>query len=203
MRKILTQWRSIMDKLDELEAELEVAGNRVPTEFMCQLLIAGEDRRFYYHPGVDPIALLRAFWRTYYCRSREGGSTIAMQLVRTISARYEVSWGRKIREIILALMVTSRIDRSRIPILYLWCAYYGTGMDSLTQAYDTLMLSPGNISRIEQAKLIARLKYPQPKRRCNIKDHFIQVRTKHLRQLTKRKRFGVRILRYGTISNTR
>ena len=40
-----------------------------------------EDRRFYQHPGVDPIALARAAWTTYVARERPvGGSTITMQL---------------------------------------------------------------------------------------------------------------------------
>ena len=42
-----------------------------------------EDRRFYRHPGVDPIGLVRAAWTTYVRRSRVvGGSTITMQLAR-------------------------------------------------------------------------------------------------------------------------
>ena len=41
-----------------------------------------EDRWFYWHPGVNPVALARAAVRTYGGSARQGGSTITMQLAR-------------------------------------------------------------------------------------------------------------------------
>ncbi|NAW32804.1 hypothetical protein FGF87_23565, partial [Salmonella sp. sc-h43] len=42
-----------------------------------------EDRWFYYHPGFNPLSLLRGFWRSYIRGARlQGGSTLTMQLAR-------------------------------------------------------------------------------------------------------------------------
>lgn len=67
--------------MDAARAELEVADLR-PNRQMCALLVAGEDQRIALHPGVDPLALCRAAWRTYGrgrvggCRSSEAAATI-------------------------------------------------------------------------------------------------------------------------------
>ena len=92
---------------------------------MCSLLILGEDHRFYFSPSVDPAALCRATWRTGSCGHREGGSTIAMQLVRALTRKYDKPILRKTREISLAVQLTQYIPREDIPGLCLWVAYYG------------------------------------------------------------------------------
>ena len=122
---VFAEWRRVRTSIDSLEKEIEKAAFPCPTQRMCKLLIAGEDHRFNRHPGVDAVALCRAVWNTYFHGSRQGGSTIAMQLVRTLTGRYERTVLRKISEIVLAVCVTQHVPKGRIPLLYLWCAYYG------------------------------------------------------------------------------
>jgi membrane peptidoglycan carboxypeptidase len=129
---------------------------------MCEFLIVGEDRRFYRHLGVDVLALCRAVWKTVFCGSRQGASTIAMQLVRTIMGRHEKTWRRKLIEIILAMRLSQRVSKDRLPVLYLWVAYYGWGMNNFRQACSRLGIDPRSVSIFEAAKLVARLKYPEP-----------------------------------------
>ena len=130
---------------------------------MCESLILGEDRRFHFHPGVDPVALCRATWKTFFCGARQGASTIAMQLVRTITGRYEKTWGRKVHEIILAFGLTQYIQKDRLPIMYLWIAYYGSEWINFKQACSRLRIDPHCIDSFEAARLLARLKYPEPR----------------------------------------
>ena len=133
------------------------------TPRMCKFLILAEDRRFRCHPGVDPWALCRAVWKTYFCNSRQGGSTIAMQLVRTILERRQPTLFRKAREIVLAVILSNYAIKNQLPALYLWCAYYGWRMNSFVEACTRLQIDTATISSIEEALLIARLKYPQPR----------------------------------------
>ena len=86
---------------------------------MCRLLVVGEDHRITRHPGVDPLALCRAAWRTYFRGRREGGSTVAMQLVRLLTGRFERSWQRKAAEMILAMLMTRHVPSDELPALYL------------------------------------------------------------------------------------
>ena len=160
---IRDQWTSLVQKLDQLEADLGASPHPKPTPRMCRLLIAAEDHRFARHPGVDPLALLRACWQTYFGRSRQGGSTIAMQLVRTLTDRRERTWRRKVAEILLALKLSSYVPRIRLPIYYLWVAYYGWDMEGFPRACSRLGLEPSSSTLAEDAQLIARLKYPQPR----------------------------------------
>ena len=161
--QIRAQWRSLRASIDKLESEILNTDLPRPTPRMCELLIVAEDHRFDRHPGVDPWALCRAAWKTYFCDSRQGGSTIAMQLVRTISGRREMTWQRKIIEIFLAVRLSRYVPKDRLPILYLWCGYYGWNMDNFSDACSRLQLDPVSSNVSDEAQLIARLKYPQPK----------------------------------------
>ena len=151
--QITIEWKQLRHAVDKLESELASSSFPLPSPEMCEFLIRGEDRRFHYHPGVDPVALCRAAWKTVFCGSRQGASTIAMQLVRTISGRYEKTWRRKVREIILAFGLTQYISKDRLPVMYLWIAYYGSGMINFKQACTRLHIDPHCIDSFEAAKL--------------------------------------------------
>ena len=161
--QIRTQWERLRASIDKLESEILNTDLPRPTPRMCKFLILAEDHRFDKHPGVDPLALCRAAWKTYFCGSRQGGSTIAMQLVRAISGRREMTWKRKVVEILLAVRLSRYVPKDRLPILYLWCAYYGWNMDNFSGACSRLQIDPVSSTLSDEAQLIARLKYPQPK----------------------------------------
>ena len=73
--------------LDEIAPDLQHA------------VVAVEDRRFYYHPGIDPIGLGRAVVRDVRGGGRvEGGSTLTQQLARTLFLSNVRTFGRKIKE---------------------------------------------------------------------------------------------------------
>ena len=176
-------WEVLRQKVDGIVAEIDSSDCPKPTHRMCEFLMAGEDHRFYSHPGVDPIAMCRAIWKTVFCDCRQGGSTIAMQLVRTVTRRYEWTCRRKLVEIILAVRLTRHLGRERLPVLYLWVAYYGWGMNNFTQACSRTLIDPLSASDLESALLVARLKYPEP--RCLHQEHLRRIyrRASHLMSL--------------------
>lgn len=171
---IKVQWQQLCDSINKLEMEIAQTDFPIPTPQMCKFLIVGEDRRFYRHPGVDPFSLCRALWKTFFCDVRQGGSTIAMQFVRTMTGRYEKNWRRKFIEIFLAVHLMRYVSRDRLPILYLWVAYYGWKMNNFKQACLRLGINPESVSLFEAAKLVARLKYPEPQK-CS-PEHFRKIR---------------------------
>lgn len=70
--------------------------NQLPSE-MKDAMVAVEDRRFRYHPGIDPIGIARSFWvRLRDGRFSQGGSTITQQLTRNIYLNNNKEFGRKI-----------------------------------------------------------------------------------------------------------
>ncbi len=180
---IKAQWEHLYKSIKKLELEIAQTDLPIPTHQMCKLLIAGEDHRFYQHPGVDLFALCRAFWKTSICGIRQGGSTIAMQLVRAVTGRNEQTLSRKIIEIYFAIRITRYVSRDRLPILYLWVAYYGWRMNNFQQACTKLDIDPKSINVFEAAKLVARIKYPEP-RECST-EHYAKIlrRARHLIRL--------------------
>ena len=172
--KISEDWMQLKKEVDRVWRDYSCHRKDQPNAQMCRLLIVGEDHRFKYHPGFDPIALCRAAWRTAFRGRREGGSTIAMQLARVLTRKYDATILRKTHEIALAVWLTRYVPREDLPGLYLWVAYYGWRMNNFRQACDRQGINPASRDLYTAAKLVACLKYPQPrivsaKRRWKIK----------------------------------
>ena len=75
-------------------------------QVMKDAMIAVEDRRFYRHPGVDPIGVARSVKVRFNTgRWSQGGSTITQQLARNIFLTNTRTFGRKFREMVLALAI--------------------------------------------------------------------------------------------------
>lgn len=195
--RLSAQWKSLLRSVDALERDIERDPHPKPTARMCQLLIQAEDHRFPLHPGVDPLALCRALWQTYFRGSRQGGSTIAMQLVRTLTDRRERTWQRKIVEIILAVKLSAYVPRSRLPIYYLWAAYYGWDMEGYPRACSRLNLTPASTTLAEEAQLIARLKYPEPRYAHAVQTRRIRSRARYIVAVAARRRATKRYVMRG------
>jgi len=91
-------------------------------------VIATEDRRFYSHFGIDPIGMARAAFADLRAgHIVEGGSTITQQLAKIVFLTPERSFGRKIRETLLALWLEHKFTKDQILEIYLNRAYFGAG----------------------------------------------------------------------------
>lgn len=101
--------------------------DQLPSQ-MKDAMVAVEDRRYYMHPGVDPIGITRSLYvRAVNGRWTQGGSTITQQLARNIYLNSNKEFGRKIREIILALAMETKFSKDQILELYLNKVYFGGG----------------------------------------------------------------------------
>jgi len=95
-----------------------------PVRF-AEATIALEDKKFYYHPGVDPIAIFRAFWQNLKKGRRiSGASTIAMQTARLQNPSPRTYY-YKTREALTALFMTIRYGREDVLKHYLKIIPYG------------------------------------------------------------------------------
>jgi len=104
--------------------------------------IATEDANFFVNPGVDIRGIVRALYLNRQGNVRSGGSTITQQLARNVllspEERSEQSYGRKIREAILAFRLSRQFSKDQILGLYLNEVYYGNmayGIEAAAQGY--------------------------------------------------------------------
>jgi penicillin-binding protein 1A len=105
----------------------------VPIDLMPRHLInaalAIEDRRFYFHWGIDPMGLTRAVVTNLRTgRVVQGGSTITQQLAKNIILNSERTLSRKVEELVLALWLEMRLSKPDILELYLNRVYFGAGV---------------------------------------------------------------------------
>ncbi|WP_395645073.1 penicillin-binding protein 1C [Terricaulis sp.] len=143
---------------------LEARLDDIDPEFQRRL-IAVEDARFWFHPGVDPIALARA--SVSYLRSgrvTQGGSTITMQLARLLEPRPRTIQS-KLVEILRAIQIERRLSKRQILAAYLTMAPYGgnlEGVRAASRAY--FQRDPQWLDDAEMALLIALPQAPEARR---------------------------------------
>ena len=108
------------------ELRLPAEGNEFP-KLLRDATVAIEDRRFYRHEGVDYEGVIRAAVKNFVSRKTvQGGSTITMQLVRTLYISRERTYERKIREAKLAEELENEHSKEWILDKYLNSVPYGT-----------------------------------------------------------------------------
>ena len=121
-------------------------------------IIAIEDVRFYYHPGVDFIGILRALIHDIKAGGmKQGGSTITQQLAKMLFLKPEKSLKRKIREAALSVTIEKRYTKDEILGLYLNQAYFGTRAYGIEAASQTYFGKSTKELTIGEAALIASL----------------------------------------------
>ena len=104
-----------------------------PPDRVIRMTLALEDRRFWSHPGVDPIAVLRAIWQHLRGGHGSGASTLAMQVARMQHPRPRTLWAKAI-EAGTALALTVRYGRAAILAQYVRLAPYGESSHGIAHA---------------------------------------------------------------------
>jgi penicillin-binding protein 1A len=129
---------------------------------LINAILSIEDRRFYYHFGIDPIGLLRAFVvNTMHGNVRQGGSTITQQLAKNLFLSHERTYKRKIQEALLALWLEHELTKDEILAAYMNRVYMGAGtygVDAASQVY--FKKSAKNLTIKESAILAGLLRAP-------------------------------------------
>jgi penicillin-binding protein 1C len=131
-----------------------------------KLLLAYEDRRFWSHSGVDPLALGRAALQLG-TRGHivSGGSTITMQLARLMEPRHERSVYAKLRQMVRAVQLERQLSKDDILDLYLALAPFGGNLEGIRAASIAYFgKEPKRLSLAEAALLVALPQSPERRR---------------------------------------
>ncbi|MDM8517641.1 transglycosylase domain-containing protein, partial [Desulfobacterales bacterium HSG16] len=107
--------------------------NQIP-ERVAAATLAIEDHRFYSHPGIDPVAVLRAVWQNLSSSRRiSGASTLAMQVARMQNPGRR-TYFRKSVEAVTAVFLTLRFGRKEVLKQYLALVPYGNDIHGIACA---------------------------------------------------------------------
>jgi penicillin-binding protein 1C len=147
-----------------------------------RMLVAYEDRRFYDHRGIDPIALGRAFVQLVsHGRIVSGGSTLTMQVARLIEPRSERSIPAKLRQMFRAFQLERRLTKTEILNLYLTHAPYGGNLEGVRAASLAYFgREPARLDIAQAALLVALPQLPEKRRPDRNADAAEKVRARVL-----------------------
>ncbi|GLK79881.1 penicillin-binding protein 1C [Methylopila turkensis] len=144
---------------------LPVAREAVDPRFV-RLLTAYEDKRFFRHPGVDPLAAARAAAQAFkHGGIVSGGSTLTMQVVRLLNPDRARTLRRKLDEAATALALERAVGKNGVLDLYLRLAPYGGNLEGVRAASLAYFgKEPARLSIAEAALLIAIPQAPEARR---------------------------------------
>ena len=127
-------------------------------EHVQKAFIAAEDRRFYQHKGIDERGLIRAFIGNLASSGRpQGGSTITQQIVKNLLVGEDLTYERKIREMIVASRVEHALSKAEILELYLNSVYLGRSSWGIEMAARGYFGKPANELTLEEGAFLAGL----------------------------------------------
>jgi len=120
--------------------------------------VAAEDKRFYQHKGIDERGLIRAFMGNLTQPGRpQGGSTITQQVAKNLLVGADVTYERKMREIILASRIERTLSKAEILELYLNSIYLGRGSWGIEMAARSYFDKSAKELTVSEGALLAGL----------------------------------------------
>ncbi|MEP0548151.1 MAG: penicillin-binding protein 1C [Rhodothermales bacterium] len=131
---------SVTDRVGGLLREVRPDGRGRPVPLdavgpdVIAALVATEDRRFWRHPGIDPLAIGRAAWHRATGGPRSGGSTLTMQVARSLRGRTDRGLADKFAEAHLAVRLELRLTKREILALWLNRVPFGNGAHGIESA---------------------------------------------------------------------
>jgi penicillin-binding protein 1C len=131
-----------------------------------EALFAYEDKRFFDHHGVDPLAMGRAaFQLITHGRIVSGGSTLTMQVARLLEPRQRRSLGAKLRQAVRAVQLERAMSKDQILGLYLTLAPYGGNLEGVRAASLAYFgKEPRRLTLGQAALLVALPQSPEARR---------------------------------------
>ncbi len=134
-------------------ADLDALPDYVPAAF-----VAIEDRRFWHHPGFDPVGMLRAISANMRAgRVVQGGSTITQQLAKNLFLTPDQNMKRKVQELMLAVWLEMKFSKKEILALYLNRVYFGAGAYGIEAASQRYFDKSARQLTVGEAALLAGL----------------------------------------------
>jgi len=120
-----------------------------------EALLTYEDRWFWWHPGVNPVAVLRAAWQNFSCGCVvSGGSTITMQVARIFHPHSKTVLG-KLSQVLRALQLEWHYSKTDILELYLNNAPFGGAIEGVQAASQTFLEKNADELTDAEAALLA------------------------------------------------
>jgi membrane carboxypeptidase/penicillin-binding protein len=167
-RNSLSELSGVFDATGERYADLSGSTRRVWVplqsipEHVQRAFTAAEDQRFHEHKGIDERGIIRAMVSNLTRSGRpQGGSTITQQVVKNLLVGDDVTYERKMREMIVATRLEKTLSKGDILELYLNSIYIGRGALGVEQAANNYFGKPASeLTLPEGAMLAALLKGP-------------------------------------------
>lgn len=154
--RIYTQEGSLLGEFGE-ERRALVKIDEVPL-LMKQAILAAEDDRFYEHGGVDYAGVIRAAVSNFTSGgTRQGASTITMQVARNFFLSKEKTFSRKFNEVLLAFKIESALSKDEILQLYINQIYLGQRAYGFATASQVYFNKPLNQLTIAEFAMLAGL----------------------------------------------
>lgn len=123
---VLANDGSVIARYGDIKGK-NISADHIPKN-LANAILATEDRRFYYHFGLDPIGLVRAVVVNLTRKGVvQGGSTITQQLAKNLFLSQERTLKRKIQEAMLALWLEHELTKDEILASYMNRVYLGAG----------------------------------------------------------------------------
>ena len=184
----------LLDRINRINPEEDrifISLNEVPPQLITTLLEI-EDRSYYQHFGINPMAIARAFVKNMVAgHVVEGGSTITQQLVKNYFLTNERSYSRKLKEIFMAIAMNHRYTKDQILEAYMNEIYlgqngnagiYGFGLAS----YFYFGVPVSELSLDQMALLVGLIKGPSYYDPWRYPDHALERRNTVLAVLRNR-----------------
>lgn len=135
--QIFTQDNKLLAEYGEIR-RIPLPYDQIPKP-LINAVLATEDQRYFQHPGIDIPGLIRAAIKLAATgRKDEGGSTITMQVARSFYLKPQKTFGRKLREILIALKIEHKLSKQKILELYLNKIFLGArayGVEAAAEIY--------------------------------------------------------------------
>ncbi|MFM1693027.1 penicillin-binding protein 1C [Aeromonas salmonicida] len=165
-----------------------------------EALLGYEDRHFWRHPGVNPVAMVRGVWQWLrYGRAVSGGSTLTMQVARLIEP-YHRSVPGKLRQMARALQLEWHYDKRALLTVYLNRAPFGGNLEGVQAAsFAYLGKSAAKLTHAEAALLAVLPQAPSRYRPDRHPDRARAARDKVMQRLVKQGAWPDAVWREGRI----
>ena len=157
--RVFTSDGLLLDKYF-IQERIFVPINRIP-ENLIHAFISAEDKKFFEHIGIDPLAIIRAVFtnivNNFSNKKMIGASTITQQVVKNLLLTNEVSLERKFKEMILAVRIENILNKEQILELYLNDIYLGYGSYGIATASLNYFNKSINDLTLEEVAFLAAL----------------------------------------------
>jgi len=152
-----------------------------------QYLIRFEDKRFYSHPGVDVLAIIRAAGQALLNgRIVSGASTLTMQVARLLEQGNSGRWEGKIRQLRVALALENVLTKTEILSLYLKLAPFGGNLEGVRAASLAYFgKEPKRLTPAQAALLVSLPQSPENRRPDRAAEIAFTIRNRVLNRLAK------------------